>query len=127
MRMRINELESLVKIHLENEEHERQMRLRLENEKDEWLERELEHARNEIRNQLINDHKKELEMVKARFKIFTQTANMERSTSEQSLEKTKVNIYNKLIIMNFKSFKKIKQFLHEIINFFLYNIKLLFL
>ncbi|VVC27128.1 Hypothetical protein CINCED_3A022427 [Cinara cedri] len=85
MRMRINELESLVKIHLENEEHERQLRLGLENEKDEWM----EHTRNEIRNQLINDHKKELEMVKARFKIFTQTANMERSTSEQSLEKIK--------------------------------------
>lgn len=97
MRLRINELESLVKIHLKNEEHERQLRLRLEHEKDEWMERELEHARNEIRNQLINDHKKELEMVKARFKIFTQTANMERSTSEQSLEKTKVNIYNKLV------------------------------
>lgn len=87
MRLRINELESLVEMHIKNEEHERQLRLRMESERDEWMQQGLEHARKEITNQLTMSHKKELEMMHARFKLVT---NMERSSSEQSLEKNKV-------------------------------------
>lgn len=89
MRIRINELESLVEMHIKNEEHERQLRIRMENERDEWMQQRLEHARKEITNQLTMSHKKELEMMHVRFKLVTQAANMERSSSEQSLEKNK--------------------------------------
>lgn len=94
MRIRINELESLVEIHINREEHERQLRLKVENERDEWLQRELEYARKEISNKLTTAHKEELETLKKRFKIVVNQAssNMERSTSEQSLEKNKVCI-----------------------------------
>jgi len=87
MRIRINELESLVEMHIKNEENERQLRLRMESERDEWMQQGLEHARKEITNQLTMSHKKELEMMHVRFKLVT---NMERSSSEQSLEKNKV-------------------------------------
>lgn len=97
MRIRINELESLVEMHIKNEEHERQLRIRMENERDEWMQQGLEDARKEITNQLTMSHKKELEMMHARFKLVTQAANMERSSSEQSLEKNKV----KLIRINY--------------------------
>lgn len=90
MKIQINELQSLVEMHTKSEQQERQLRLKLENERDEWLQQELEHARVEITNQLTMSHKKELETMQKRFKIFTQTANIERSSSEQSLEKTKV-------------------------------------
>ena len=90
MRIRINELQSQVEMHIKNEEHERELRLRLENEKDERIQRELELARKDITNQLTMTHKKELEMMQVRFKIVTQAANLERSSSEQSLEKNKV-------------------------------------
>lgn len=90
MKMQINELQSLVEMHTKSEQEERQLRLKLENEREEWLQRELEHARVEITNQLTISHKKELETMQKRFKIFTQAANIERSISEQSLEKTKV-------------------------------------
>ncbi|XP_050438839.1 RB1-inducible coiled-coil protein 1 [Adelges cooleyi] len=90
MRNRMNELESLLEIHIKNEEHERQLRLRLESERDEWMQRELEHARKEISNELTMVHKKELEMMQVRFKLVTQATNMERSLSEQSLEKNKL-------------------------------------
>lgn len=91
--MRINELESLMEIHIQSEEHERQLRLRLENERDEWIQREIEQARKEIVNQLSVAHKKEMEMLQGRYKMMvTQSVNMERSSSEQSLEKTKVDI-----------------------------------
>lgn len=86
--MKVNELESLVQMHIKREEQERELRLRLENEKDESIQRELELARKD----LTVTHKKELEMMQVRFKIVTQAANMERSTSEQSLEKNKVII-----------------------------------
>ncbi|XP_050530865.1 RB1-inducible coiled-coil protein 1 [Daktulosphaira vitifoliae] len=89
MKNRINELESLLEIHIKKEEHERQLRMRLENERDEWMQRELEHARKEITNQLTIMHKKELEMMQVRFKLVTQATNMERSLSEQNLEKNK--------------------------------------
>jgi hypothetical protein len=90
LRIRINELQSQVEMHIKNEEHERELRLRLENEKDERIQRELELARKDITNQLTMTHKKELEMMQVRFKIVTQAANLERSSSEQSLEKNKV-------------------------------------
>lgn len=90
MRIRINELESLVEMHIKSEEHERQLRLRMESERDEWLQQGLEHARKEITNQLTMSHKKDLEMMHVRFKLVTQATNMERSSSEQSLEKNKV-------------------------------------
>lgn len=93
MRIRINELESLLEMHIKNEEHERELRSRLENEKDECIQRELELARKDITNQLTMAHKKELEMMQVRFKIVTQAANLERSSSEQSLEKNKVIVY----------------------------------
>ncbi|XP_025419378.1 RB1-inducible coiled-coil protein 1 isoform X2 [Sipha flava] len=89
LRIRINELQSQVEMHIKNEEHERELRLRLENEKDERIQRELELARKDITNQLTMTHKKELEMMQVRFKIVTQAANLERSSSEQSLEKNK--------------------------------------
>lgn len=92
MKMRMNELESLVETHMKSEEHERQLRLRLESERDEWMQRELEHARKEITNQLTIAHKKELEMMQVRFKLVTQATNMERSVSEQNLEKNKVSM-----------------------------------
>jgi len=102
MRVRINELESLVEMHIKNEEHERQLRIRIENERDEWMQQGLEHARKEITNQLTMSHKKELEMMHARFKLVTQAANMERSSSEQSLEKNKVKLIR---INNYKLLK----------------------
>lgn len=93
MRIRINELESLMEIHIKSEEYERELRLRLENERDEWIQREIEQARKEIINQLTVAHKKEMEMLQGRYKMMvTQSAIMERSSSEQSLEKTKVDI-----------------------------------
>lgn len=94
MRIRINELESLVEIHINREEHERQLRLKIESERDEWLQQELQCARKEISNKLITAHKEELETLKKRFKIVVNQAssNMERSSSEQNLEKNKVNI-----------------------------------
>lgn len=90
MKRRIQELESLIEIHIKNEEYERQLRLRLEYEKNEILQQELDHTRKEITNQLTIAHRRELEVMQARFKIVTQTTNMERSSSEQSLEKNKV-------------------------------------
>lgn len=88
--MRIHELESLVEIHMKGEEHERQLRLRLESERDEWMQRELELARKEITNELTLAHKHEIETMQVRFKFVTQAANntnMERSSNEQNLEK----------------------------------------
>lgn len=91
--MRVNELESLVEIHMKNEVNERQLRLRYEDEREEWMERNLEHARKEITNKLTIEHKIELEMMQARFKSVTKGANMERSSSELSLEKNKVSSF----------------------------------
>lgn len=83
-------MESFVETHIKSAEHERELRLSLENEKDECVQRELELARKDITNQLTMTHRKELEMMQARFKIVTQATNMERSSSEQNLEKNKV-------------------------------------
>lgn len=94
--MRINELESLLEVHIKNEEHERQLRLKMENEKDKWMQQELEHARKEIINQLTLAHKIEIEKLQSRYKLVTNGANMERSSSELSLEKNKVS-YQKII------------------------------
>lgn len=93
MRTRINELETLVEIRVKSEEHERQLRLRLENEKDEWIQRELELARKEITNQLKLTHKAEIEMIQARYKLVSQKSSTECSSSsnEQSIEKSKVS------------------------------------
>lgn len=94
MRTRIHELETLVEIRIKNEEHERELRLRLENEKDEWIQRELELARKEITNQLKSTHKAEIEMIQARYKLVSQkssSAECSSSSSEQSLDKSKVN------------------------------------
>lgn len=84
---------------MKNEEYERQLRLRLEDEKNELLQQELDHTRKEITNQLTIAHRQELEVMQARFKIVTQATNMERSSSEQSLEKNKVNIIFIIIIL----------------------------
>lgn len=94
--MRINELESLLEVHMKNEERERQLRLKMENEKDKWMQQELEHARKEIINQLTLAHKIEIEKLQSRYKLVTNGANMERSSSELSLEKNKVS-YQKII------------------------------
>jgi len=91
MKIRINELESLVEIHTKNEEHERQLRLRIEDEKNEWMQRELEISRKEITNQLTITHKTEIEMLQTRFKRLTQGSYLERSSSELSLEKSKAS------------------------------------
>lgn len=81
---------------MKNEEHERQLRLRIENERDKWMQQELEHARKEIINQLTSAHKIEIEKLQTRYKLVTNGANMERSSSELSLEKNKVS-YQKII------------------------------
>lgn len=103
--MRINILESELEIHINNEKEERAMRLQMENEKDyehslritmendknKFIQEELNRARTEIKNQLSIVHKAEIEKLQARFKTVTHGANMERSLSELSLEKSKVS------------------------------------
>lgn len=79
---------------MENEkDKERNLRLRMEDEKDKLIQEELVRARIEIKNQLSIAHKTEIEKLQARFKSITNGANMERSSSELSLEKSKVSNY----------------------------------
>lgn len=79
---------------MENEkDKEHSLRLRMENEKNQLIQEELARARIEIKNQLSIAHKTEIEKLQARFKSITNGANMERSSSELSLEKSKVSSY----------------------------------
>jgi len=94
MRTQINNLKSLLEIQNTKEENERQLRLKLESESDHLVQKELERARIEITNQLTIAHKEELDTLKKRFKIVTQTTNMEHSLFDQNFEKNKVVFSN---------------------------------
>lgn len=88
MKTRIHDLELLLEIQIKREKYERQLRLKLENEK-EYLKEKLQFARIEITNELTITHKEELDTLKKRFKIMTQTVN---NIEESNLEKKVISL-----------------------------------
>jgi len=91
MKMLVNELESLIETFSKHQQHERNLDLKVDSEKDKFVREKVDLAGTEIINEQTASHKTKIKNSQVHYKSVTNEVSEQLSLRKLSLKKTKVS------------------------------------